>query len=218
VRQLAVEVAPFLHIPRPGHHIYREPVTDDANRVALLLAQCANPHTRLDNLAMAVGVCAATLSNQLQWDRTNLLQALRGEFPALVHPDVLRAMLPPMGTMVGARLLVDTIDTKIQDLIGSFNVHHMQPTMKSFVVVDRDANLIGVEVGFGGAESDLRIMHSTEIYQELSSRLLPGERLFVGDGAFRDRFTFYPLSEKIDLKGLGAALPAFKLYNRQLQL
>lgn len=219
VRQLAIELGPFLRMPRPGKSTYRAPVVDEANRVAALLAQSANPHIRLDVLAMNLGICGGAASKMLQWDRVNVVRALRSELPAIVHPEILLEILAPLGSMPNARVLVDTTDTKIQDLIGSFNVHHMLPSVKTLVFVDRDARLLGVETGWGGAESDISIFHQSHFYQQIAPNLRIGQRLFVGDGAFRDMYTFFPLSDKIDLKhATGEEAAAFSLYNRQLQL
>ena len=224
IQQMSVDLATELHTPRlpPVNAVaahYRALTVDDSNRIAILLAQCANPHIRLDNWAMHLGIADGTLSKMLHFDRASVIRGLRGELPAIIHPAVIVNMLKPLGSMPNARVLVDTTDTRIQDLVGAFNAHHKFPSIKPLVFVDGDSRLLGAETGWGGNESDLSIFEQSKFFAQIAPSLQPGQRLFVGDTAFRHSAIFYPLSEKIELKNVSQAqLPAFRLYNRQLQL
>jgi hypothetical protein len=74
-----VDLETELHTPRqsPVNGVAlaycRALTVNDSNRIAVLLAQCANPHIRLDNLAMHLGIADGTLSKM----RGALLPAFR---------------------------------------------------------------------------------------------------------------------------------------------
>jgi hypothetical protein len=100
IRDMALELGSFLHRPRPRaasspaapraeeDRVYRRPVTDDGNRVALVLQHAANSHVNLHGMAHQVGICPAAMSNLIRVDVSNLIDGLRDELDALVHVDV----------------------------------------------------------------------------------------------------------------------------------
>ncbi len=81
IQQTAVDLETELHTGTPRQSpvngvalaYCRAFTVNDSNRVAVLLTQCANPHIRLDNLAMHLGIADGTLSKM----RGALLPAFR---------------------------------------------------------------------------------------------------------------------------------------------
>ena len=199
--------------------VFREPVTNEENRVASVLEHVVNPCVRMDELARHLGVTSATVSKQLRVDMANMIDALRGELPALIHANELWSALDTMGLLAGARVLVDTTDTEIQDLVDAYNSHHKLTTMKSLIFVAHDGRLLGVETGFGGAESDSTIFRESAIYQQVHPYLQRGERPFVGDSSFHHPHCWFPLTEpEIKATGSPAARAPYRVYGKEVQL
>ena len=225
------QVAPHINVPRPAANFstsaqllpterrFRQPDTDDANRVASVLEHVVAPVKRLEELAHHIGVSVPTVSLQLRADIPNMIAALRHELPALVTADVLRETIEPIGLLLGCRLIVDTTDTKIQDLVDSFNVHHKYSSVKSLIVVSPNGSLVCVEVGFGGSENDGRILENSEFYRRLHPYLKQAERILLGDGAFRKPHVWFPLNAtEVRAAGSPSARHALNVYNREVQL
>ena len=227
IKDMAAEVKPHINRARADtlhgvgatRRVFREPVTNEENRVASVLEHVVNPCVRMDRARATFGGESATVSKQLRVDMANMIDALRGELPALIHANELWSALDTMGLLAGARVLVDTTDTEIQDLVDAYNSHHKLTTMKSLIFVAHDGRLLGVETGFGGAESDSTIFRESAIYQQVHPYLQRGERPFVGDSSFHHPHCWFSLTEpEIKATGSPAARAPYRVYGKEVQL
>lgn len=202
--EITTESAPYLHRPRisSASQTYRSPDTSDQDRVALVLEHIVNPHTALDILANHVGLKKAAMSEMLRNDMTCLIDAMRHELPALIHPDFVHGVLMEIGVLPAA-LICDTTTTATQRLANSFNAHKHLFGVKSLILVDKDGCLTAVETGFAGAEADLVAFEHSDVYRQIHQWLAPNERIFLWNTAGRNEHCIYPLSRP-EIHGIAA--------------
>ena len=131
---------------------------------------------------------------------------------------MLRDHLPPIGLLEGARIIADTTDTKCKNMTTNFNSHHQFFSIKSLVLVAENSCLLGVVVGHGGNEADVRIFRESDLYRQIVSGLADGERFFAGDGSFTDRAVYFPVQEQHIMAADPNLQPALRVYNAELQL
>ena len=131
---------------------------------------------------------------------------------------MLRDHLPPIGLLDDARVIVDTTDTKCKNMITNFNSHHQIFSIKSLILVAENSALLGIVVGHGGNEADVRIFRESDLYQQLIAGLAGDERFFVGDGSFTDRAVYFPVQEQHIMAANPNLQPALRAYNAELQL
>lgn len=201
---------------QPPERRFRHPVTSDANRVASVLEHLVNPQLALETLGAHLGVSKATVSKQLRWDIVNMIEALRDELPALMHANIIRQVLEPMGPFADARVIVDSTDTRIQDLLTNFNVHHQFASLKTLLFVAEDGTILCVEVGYGGADADIRLLRESPWFTQLQQQLAAGERLLMGDGAFLHPHAYIPVNA-VQLAAHPIQRAELLVYNSALQ-
>lgn len=115
-------------------------------------------------------------------------------------------------------MIVDTTDTKCKNMITNFNSHHQFFSIKSLVLVAENSALLGVVVGYGGNEADVRIFRESDLYRQIIAGLAGDERFFVGDGSFTDRTVYFPVQEQRLMEADPNLQPALRVYNAELQL
>ncbi len=200
----------------PPNRRFRHPATRDEDRVASVLEHLVNPLLALETLGSHLGVSKATAGKQLRWDIINMIEALRDELPVLLHANVLRQVLGPMGPFADARVIVDSTDTRIQDLVTNFNAHHQFPSIKTLLFCAEDGTILCVEVGYGGADADIRLLRESPWFTELQQQLAVGERFLMGDGAFLHPHAYIPVNA-VQLAAHPIRRAELLLYNQALQ-
>ena len=102
-------------------------------------------------------------------------------------------LLPPLGTLAGARLMVDLTDTRVKDKTFNFNGHKHIASIKSLIFTTEAGALLSVKVGWSGNESELHVLESSEFLANLQSELAIGHKFFLADGSLRNPATYFPI-------------------------